>query len=165
MDLKEIMQLAKAENREGLAALSKDSLVEAVIMINKRFTLEKVNSPLNQQLEVVKKLQLDLMNKADIGCFNIRMREMERQLTDTEAERDKLQAENEELEEKLQCLQEHVDELEQDLADMPKAGRPERYDKDFRERVKAYYNDGHTYRETAGHFNISTNTVGRFLKE
>ena len=36
MDLKEIMQLAKAENREGLAALSKDSLVEAVIMINKR---------------------------------------------------------------------------------------------------------------------------------
>ena len=165
MDLKEIMLLAKAENREGLAALSKDSLVEAVIMINKRFTLEKVNNPLNQQLEVVEKLQLDLINKADIGWFNSRMHEMERQLTETEEERDKFQAENEELEEKLQCLQEHVDELEQDLADMPKAGRPERYDKDFRVRVKAYYNDGHTYRETAGHFNISTNTVGRFLKE
>ena len=163
MDLKEIMQLAKAENREGLAALSKDSLVEAVIMINKRFTLEKVNNPLNQQLEVVEKLQLDLINKADM--FNSRMHEMERQLTETEEERDKFQAENEELEEKLQCLQEHVDELEQDLADMPKAGRPERYDKDFRVRVKAYYNDGHTYRETAGYFNISTNTVGRFLKE
>ena len=87
MDLKEIMQLAKAENREGLAALSKDSLVEAVIMINKRFTLEKVNNPLNQQLEVVEKLQLDLINKADIGWFNSRMHEMERQLTETENER------------------------------------------------------------------------------
>ena len=29
----------------------------------------------------------------------------------------------------------------------------------------AYEEGGHTYRETARHFNISTNTVGRFLKE
>ena len=48
---------------------------------------------------------------------------------------------------------------------MPKAGRPEKYDADFRAKVKAYYNDDHTYRETAGHFKISTNTVGRILKE
>ena len=165
MDLKEIMQMAKAGNRAGLAALPKDSLVEAVIMINKRFTLEKVNNPLNQQLEVVEKLQLDLINKADIGWFNSRMHEMERQLTETEKERDKLQEKNEELDEMLQCLQDRLDELEQGLADMPKAGRPEKYDADFRAKVKAYYNDGHTYRGTADFFKISTNTVGRILKE
>lgn len=34
----------------------------------------------------------------------------------------------------------------------------------FRARVKAYYEDDYTYRETAKHFGISTNTVGRFLK-
>ena len=90
---------------------------------------------------------------------------MERQLTETEKERDKLQEKNEELDETLQCLQDRVDELEQGLADMPKAGRPEKYDADFRAKVKAYYNDDHTYRETAGHFKISTNTVGRILKE
>ncbi len=165
MDLKEIMQMAKAGNRAGLAALPKDSLVEAVIMLNRRYNLEKANSPLNKQLEAVEKLQLDIINKTDIGWFNSRINDMERQLTETEKERDKLQEKNEELDEMLQCLQDRLDELEQGLADMPKAGRPEKYDADFRAKVKAYYNDGHTYRGTADFFKISTNTVGRILKE
>ena len=91
MDLKEIMQMAKAGNRAGLAALPKDSLVEAVIMLNRRYNLEKANSPLNKQLEAVEKLQLDIINKTDIGWFNSRIIDMERQLTETEKERDKLQ--------------------------------------------------------------------------
>ena len=104
-------------------------------------------------------------DKTDIGWFNSRIIDMERQLTETEKERDKLQEKNEELDEMLQCLQDRLDELEQGLADMPKAGRPEKYDADFRAKVKAYYNDGHTYRGTADFFKISTNTVGRILKE
>lgn len=58
-----------------------------------------------------------------------------------------------------------VDELDQRLASVPRVGRPEKYDADFRARVKSYYEAGHTYKETASYFAISTNTVGRILKE
>ena len=68
-------------------------------------------------------------------------------------------------EEELCQLRARVDELEQELASMPKAGRPEVYDADFQARVKKYYDDGHTYRDTAKYFGISTNTVGRILKK
>ena len=41
----------------------------------------------------------------------------------------------------------------------------EKYAADFRAKVRAYYEEGHTYRTTADRFKISTNTVGRILKE
>lgn len=71
---------------------------------------------------------------------------------------------NEELEDEISYLKECIYDLKQELENMPKAGRPDIYDSDFRAKVKAYYKNGHTYRDTAKHFNISTNTVGRFVK-
>ena len=48
-----------------------------------------------------------------------------------------------------------------------RAGRPPVYDFEFRQHVIDFYNesDAHTYQATAQEFNISTNTVGRILKE
>lgn len=78
---------------------------------------------------------------------------------------------NEELKDEISYLKECIEihrktavDLKQELENMPKAGRPDIYDSDFRAKVKAYYKNGHTYRDTAKHFNISTNTVGRFVK-
>jgi DNA-binding transcriptional MerR regulator len=117
------------------------------------------------QMDVIEHLHRDLIQKAGMGEFTHRMRDMERQLTETENERDNLMATEKVLEDELHQLRARVDELEQRLASIPKAGRPDVYDADFRARVKAYYEKGSTYRETASHFGISTNTVGRILKE
>ena len=162
LDFYGTLQIAKAGNKDELAAMSHDLLVEFAVRLSKRYEAEC--GQYSKQMDVVENLHRELLHKAEMGEFTHRMRDMERQLTETEEERDRLKESNEELEERLQFLQERVDELEQELSCIPKAGRPERYDADFRARVKQYYMDGHTYRETAKHFGISTNTVGRFLK-
>ena len=156
------LQIAKAGNKDGLAAMSHDSLVDFAVWLSKHY--ESEYGPYSKQMKVVENLQRDLLCKADMGGFTNRMRDMERQLTETENERDNLRAANEELEDELYQLRARVDELKQRLASAPQIGRPEKYDADFRARVKSYYEDGHTYRETASYFKISTNTVGRILK-
>ena len=165
MELKEIMQMAKNGNREEMEALPKSQLVNAIIKLTKRYDWEKHNSPHCQELEIIAELHKALINKADIGIFNSQIHELERQLTATEEEREALQEANRELEDELQQLRGRVCELEQKLASASRVGRPEKYDKDFRARVKAYYQEDHTYKETAREFKISTNTVGRILKE
>ena len=160
-DLTQVLLMAEEGDRKRLSELSHEHLVESIIMLCNQYDLER---DIKGKLSVVTGLQRNQLKEAGIGTFNSRIRDIERQLTETEEERDRLKESNEELEERLQFLQERVDELEQELSCIPKAGRPERYDADFRARVKQYYMDGHTYRETAKHFSISTNTVGRFLK-
>lgn len=61
-------------------------------------------------------------------------------------------------------LQAQVEHLNQRTV---RAGRPSVYDSEFRQRVINFYNesDAHTYKITADEFCISTNTVGRILKE
>ena len=163
IDFNGIWQLAKAGNKDELAAMSHDLLVEFAVRLSKRYEAEC--GQYSKQMDVVENLHRELLHKADMGEFTHRMRDMERQLTETENERDKLMSANEALEDDLHQLRIRVDELEQKLASEPKAGRPEVYDADFRARVKEYYNNGHTYRGTANKFGISTNTVGRILKE
>ena len=163
LEFKQVVQMAEVSDRGGLTSLPHEVLVEAIIMLYRRYNQEKAsNGPMEAIAELSKKLICD----AEMGTFTSRMREMNQQLAKTEGERDNLREINAELEDSLQQLQGRVDELEQELAGVPQVGRPERYDASFRARVKAYYEEGgHTYRETARHFNISTNTVGRFLKE
>lgn len=165
MELNKIMQMAKEGKRNGLEALSKPILVDAVIKLTTRYSLEKSNSSRSSQLDLVAELQKELIHKADIGSFNSRVNDMERQLTATEKERDALQKANRELEVEMQQLRARVCELEKKIVSSPRVGRPEKYDKVFRANVKAYYKEGHTYKETAQKFKISTNTVGRILKE
>ena len=157
------LQIAKAGNKDELAAMSHDLLVEFAVRLSKRYEAEC--GQYSKQMDVVENLHRELLHKADMGEFTHRMRDMERQLTETENERDKLMSANEALENDLHQLRTRVDELEQKLASEPKAGRPEVYNADFRAHVKKYYNNGHTYRGTANKFGISTNTVGRILKE
>jgi len=163
LDFYGTLQIAKAGNKDELAAMSHDLLVEFAVRLSKRYEAEC--GQYSKQMDVVENLHRELLHKADMGEFTHRMRDMERQLTETENERDKLMSANEALEDDLHQLRIRVDELEQKLASEPKAGRPEVYDADFRARVKEYYNNGHTYRGTANKFGISTNTVGRILKE
>ena len=163
LDFYGTLQIAKAGNKDELAAMSHDLLAEFAVRLSKRYEAEC--GQYSKQMDVVENLHRELLHKADMGEFTHRMRDMERQLTETENERDKLMSANEALEDDLHQLRIRVDELEQKLASEPKAGRPEVYDADFRARVKEYYNNGHTYRGTANKFGISTNTVGRILKE
>lgn len=163
IDFQGIWQLSKAGDKDGLAAMPHKSLVEFAVWLSKRYESEYGQH--GKQMDVIEQLHRDLIQKAGMGEFTHRMRDMERQLTETENERDKLMSANEALEDDLHQLRIRVDELEQKLASEPKAGRPEVYDADFRSRVKEYYNNGHTYRGTANKFGISTNTVGRILKE
>ena len=163
LDFYGTLQIAKAGNKDELAAMSHDLLVEFAVRLSKRYEAEC--GQYSKQMDVVENLHRELLHKADMGEFTHRMRDMERQLTETENERDSLRAANEDLEDELYQLRARVDELEQRLASAPQIGRPEKYDADFRARVKSYYDDGHTYRETACYFKISTNTVGRILRE
>ena len=163
IDFNGTLQIAKAGNKDELAAMSHDLLVEFAVRLSKRYEAEC--GQYSKQMDVVENLHRELLHKADMGEFTHRMRDMERQLTETENERDNLMATEKVLEDELHQLRARVDELEQRLASIPKAGRPDVYDADFRARVKAYYEKGSTYRETASHFGISTNTVGRILKE
>jgi hypothetical protein len=163
IDFNGIWQLAKAGNKDELAAMSHDLLVEFAVRLSKSYEAEC--GQYSKQMDVVENLHRELLHKADMGEFTHRMRDMERQLTETENERDNIMATKKVLEDELHQLRARVDELEQRLASIPKAGRPDVYDADFRARVKEYYNNGHTYRETANKFGISTNTVGRILKE
>lgn len=154
----QIMLMAKEGNRDGLAELQQESLVDAIIEIHRLYRRECVSSnTFNDTVKEIMKMQLHFNDKADMGTFNIRS-DMEQQLTETELERDNLK-------EELQQALERIDELEQKLAVIPKVGRPKKYDAEYRAKVRDYYNDGHTYRETAEHFKISSNTVGRFLNE
>ena len=61
----------------------------------------------------------------------------------------------------------YIDENQMRKQHMAKLLQSSNYDSDFRQRVIAFYNesDAHTYQATAQEFNISTNTVGRILKE
>ena len=163
IDFNGIWQLAKAGNKDELAVMPNDSLVEFAVWLSKRYELAYGKH--SKQMDVIEHLHRDLIQKAGMGEFTHRMRDMERQLTETENERDNLMATEKVLEDELHQLRARVDELEQRLASIPKAGRPDVYDADFWARVKAYYEKGSTYRETASHFGISTNTVGRILKE
>ena len=163
IDFQGIWQQAKAGNKDVLAAIPHDSLVDFAVWLSKRYEVEY--GQYSKQMNVVENLHRELLHKADMGEFTHRMRDMERQLTETENERDDLIAANEDLEDELYQLRARLDELEHKLASIPKAGRPDVYDADFGARVKAYYEKGSTYRETASHFGISTNTVGRILKE
>ena len=163
LDFYGTLQIAKAGNKDELAAMSHDLLVEFAVRLSKRYEAEC--GQYSKQMDVVENLHRELLHKADMGELTHRMRDMERQLTETENERDKLMSAKEALEDDLHQLRIRVDELDQKRASEPKAGRPEVYDADFRARVKEYYNNGHTYRGTANKFGISTNTVGRILKE
>lgn len=89
--------------------------------------------------------------------------ELDMQLTEARDTINRLQRENEELRDTIEKSHVRIYELKQELADIPKTGRPEIYDTEFRNRVKEYYNAGHTYRDTAAKFNISKTTVGKFL--
>lgn len=164
-EFEQIIQMVKERNTEGLEALPKKSLVAAIIKLFGRYERAKANSQRDEQWDYIIELQKKLINDCKIGKFNITMDRMEQSLIDAEQERVKLQEKNEELEDELQRIQEDVDELEKKLKNVPRVGRPEKYDAAFRESVKNYHADGHTYRETSNQFNISTNTVGRFLKE
>lgn len=75
----------------------------------------------------------------------------------------KLKEDNKMLMDLLQTMQHHICELEQEIINMPKVGRPEKYDAAFREAVREYCNAGHTYRDAAEHFSTSLATVGRIL--
>ncbi len=83
---------------------------------------------------------------------------------------DFLKNENSQLGQELACLKLENTRLQAQLAPLSqrpgRAGRP-RYDSDFRQRVIDFYNESpaHTYQITANEFGISTNTVGRILKE
>ena len=82
----------------------------------------------------------------------------------------KIENENSQLKQELELLKSENSRLQAQLAHLSqrnsRAGRP-RYNSDFRQRVIDFYNesDAHTYQATAQEFNISTNTVGRILKE
>lgn len=161
LDFNKIVQMARAGNREGLEEVSPKWLAEALIKMS-----TKVGSHRGKFFDEILEIQRSILkDNLDRGQFTIRIHDLERQLTDTESERDKLLEENETLEDSLHQLKARVDELEQRLASVPQVGRPEKYDADFRAKVKAYYKEGHTYRTTAARFEISTNTVGRILKE
>lgn len=148
---KAIEAMLEGKERGKLMSCSNEDLVAALTKVYTMYKAEKRFSPGNQQMDTVMELQRKLIADCETGVFVSRMREMEHQLTETERERDR--------------LQEQCNELEGQLEDVPQVGRPAWYDEDFRSQVKAYYDDGHTYRETAKHFNISTNTVGRFIKD
>ena len=83
---------------------------------------------------------------------------------------DLLENENSQLKQELELIKSENSRLQAQLAHLSqrnsRAGRP-RYNSDFRQRVIDFYNesDAHTYQATAQEFNISTNTVGRILKE
>ena len=73
-------------------------------------------------------------------------------------EQSRLYQENKRLREENQLLR-------QQITHKRKKGRQNTYDIAFRERVVAYYAEGHTYTETAKEFKICRDTVRRFLKQ
>ena len=89
--------------------------------------------------------------------------EMDILLTEAREEVEKHKTREEELEEELERAHERIYELEQALENVPKVGRPLIYGTDIRNQVRAYYNSGHTCRETAAKFNISLATIGRIV--
>ena len=161
LEFNEIVQMAQASKRDDLETVSPKLLVDALIKMSSMIVGSRY-----KQFDEILKIQRSIM-KIDFDKDQVRCRihDLERKLTETERERDKLLEENENLEDSLHQLKARVDELEQRLASVPQVGRPEKYDADFRAKVRAYYKEGHTYRTTADRFKISTNTVGRILKE
>ena len=165
VDFEQFLQLVKNRNKEGLRDLPNERLVDFIIKLNSKHIKEEAERQGDRWISYLCNLNSRYGSTEERGTFINRMRDMEQQLAETEAERDNLREKNEELEEELELTQERMEELEHKLNATPKAGRPDKYDAKFRAEVRAYYHDSHTYRETADHFNISTNTVGRFLKE
>ena len=89
-------------------------------------------------------------------------------------ERDRLRAEMDRLNDAYHYLEderserrERVDEMETLLAARPhQGGRRDKYTQEQRQAVIDFYQqDGETYVSTAKHFGMSTNTVGRILRE
>ena len=73
-----------------------------------------------------------------------------------------------------EALREQMQELQQKNGALKKAldekikhqgGSRTKYSESQRKAIVEYYNNGGTYRSTAKHFGISTNTVGRILHE
>lgn len=87
------------------------------------------------------------------------------QLSEEKENVNRLIKENEELASMLWKAQKRIYELEDEIASFPRAGRPLVYDIGFRDKVREYYNAGHTYRDTAAHFNISQPTICKILRE
>ena len=163
-NFEKIIQMAQEGNRAELTTLPPESLVEAIIKLSNRAIYENADRYISKQLEAAESV-ISTNDLTNVSIYIDRIHDMERQLSETEKERDHLQGEKEGLEKALQSAQADAARLEKELAAVPKAGRPDKYDAEFRAKVRAYYEEGHTYRETAKHFNISTNTVGRFLNE
>lgn len=164
-DFEQMLLMAKDANQDGLKEFGLDFLAEAFVMLYNRYDCERVERPrYDEQIYRVNELRRNLLENDEQSLLTSRIHDVERQLTETEKERDNLQDENEELENTLHRARKRIAKLEQKLASVPKVGRPDKYDAKFRAEVRSYYEEGHTYRETAEHFNISTNTVGRFLK-
>ena len=161
----QILHLVENHNREGLEDFPRECLAEFIIKLNSKYIREKAERVQDDSMKALLEFNSGYGSMEDRSIFINHMRDKDKQLAETEAERDNLREKNEELEEELELIQARVDELEKKLATAPKAGRPDKYDAKFRAEVRAYHEAGHTYRETAEHFNISTNTVGRFLKD
>lgn len=164
VDFEKILQMVEKHNREGLEALPHECLVEFIIKCNSKYIREKAERYQDDMMKALQEFSSRYGSMEDRGVFINHMRDKDKQLAEAEAERDNLREKNEALEEELELIQARVDELEKKLATAPKAGRPDKYDAKFRAEVRAYHEAGHTYRDTAEYFNISTNTVGRFLK-
>lgn len=90
---------------------------------------------------------------------------MDIQLTEARREIDRFREREVALEEEIERQRILIYELRQELADVPRIGRPVVYDTAFKDRVKEYYNSGHTYKEIAAKFNISQTTISKFLHE
>ncbi len=164
-DLKQIIQMAQDGDEAALTALPQECLAKAIISLNDQLIQGNAASFLSEHLEAANKVISTNNDLTDVSIYIDRISDMERQLTETEVISDRLQEQNHELEDALQSALERVAELKQKLSTVKKAGRPDKYDDKFRAEVRDYYEEGHTYRETADYFNVSTNTVGRFLKD
>lgn len=153
MTVEQVCRLATAKDYVKLKVCSQDSLINAVVRLSSMYRAAKGDSPYDKMVQQI----LDVQQNIEQADFVRAMKKIEQQLTDTENERDRLQEDCDELEER-------VKEIEAQLENRHAGGRPKQYDSQFRARVIAFYQAGHTYVETAKHFGVSTNTVGRFLK-
>ena len=73
--------------------------------------------------------------------------------------------ENKKLQKKLQELEAENESLRQQILNMPKTGRPQKYDTDTRQQIVAFYNENptHTYKVTSEKFGISTRDCGQYM--
>lgn len=154
----EIMQKVKAKDVASLCRYDKKDLAEAMLSLyhkycNAEFRADLINIPLAHIAQEEWKEK-----------FEKKQNEYE----ELEESRDRIQNDYDDLYDQMEDLRKENDELRKALNEKIKhqGGSRTQYSPSQRRAIVEYYQkDGETYKSTAEHFNISTNTVGRILKE